>query len=72
MMDTSYLEETLRSHAIVVSQAVAAMAEIESMKAANAMAADLGHTIPYSADRFRDVVDEYGIDYNAVVGMFRR
>ena len=71
-MDTSYLEDTLKKIALIVSQAVSALAEIEAMKAANAMAADLGHTIPYSADRFRDVVDEYGIDYNMVVGMFRR
>lgn len=71
-MDTGYLEETLRSHAIVVSQAVAAMAEIESMKAANAMAADLGHTIPYGPEAFRDVIGECGLDYNMVIGMFRR
>ena len=71
-MDTGYLEEALKSHALVVSQAVSALAEIEAMKAANAMAVDLGHTIPYSADRFRDVPGEYGIDYNAVVGMFIR
>ncbi len=71
-MDTGYLEEALKSHAIVVSQAVVALAEIEAMKAENAMAADMGHTIPYSADRFRDVPGEYGIDYNSVVQMFRR
>lgn len=66
------MENTLRQHAVVVSQAVSALAEIEAMKAANAMAADLGHTIPYSADRFRDVPGEYGLDYNTVIGMFRR
>jgi len=71
-MDTSYLEDALKNHAIVVSQTVAALAEIEAMKAENAMAADLGHTIPYSEDRFRDVPGEYGIDHNSVVGMFRR
>jgi|GEM_PF-2243199 len=71
-MDTSYLENTLRQHAVVVSQAVSALAEIEAMKAANAMAADLGHTIPYGPEAFRDVIGECGIDYNAVVGMFRR
>lgn len=71
-MDTGYLEEALKSHAIVVSQAVAALAEIEAMKAANTMAADLGHTIPYGAESFRDVIGECGLDYNTVIGMFRR
>lgn len=71
-MDISYLENTLRQHAVVVSQAVSALAEIEAMKAANAMAADLGHTIPYGPEAFRNVIGECGIDYNAVVGMFRR
>lgn len=71
-MDTGYLEEALKSHAIVVSQAVSALAEIESMKAANVMAADLGHTIPYGPEAFRDVVGECGLGFNAVVGMFIR
>lgn len=71
-MDTGYLEDTLKNHAVVVSQAVSALAEIESMKAANTMAADLGHTIPYGPEAFRDVVGEYGIDYNMIIGMFRR
>ncbi|RRD75233.1 hypothetical protein [Tannerella forsythia] len=71
-MDTGYLEEALKSHAIVVSQAVSALAEIEAMKAANVMAADLGHTIPYGPEAFKDVVGECGLDYNAVVGMFIR
>lgn len=71
-MDTGYLEDALKNHAIVVSQAVAALAEIEAMKAANAMAADLGHTIPYGAESFRDVIGECGLDYNTVIGMFRR
>lgn len=71
-MDTGYLEEALKSHAIVVSQAVSALAEIGAMKAANVMAADLGHTIPYGPEAFKDVVGECGLDYNAVVGMFRR
>lgn len=71
-MDTGYLEEALKSHAIVVSQAVSALAEIEAMKAANTMAADLGHTIPYGAESFRDVIGECGLDYNMIIGMFRR
>lgn len=71
-MDTGYLEEALKSHAIVVSQAVSALAEIEAMKAANAMAADLGHTVPYGPESFRDVIGEYGLDYNCVVQMFKR
>lgn len=71
-MDTGYLEDALKSHAIVVSQTVAALAEIEAMKAANTMAADLGHTIPYGPESFRDVIGECGLGFNAVVGMFRR
>ena len=66
------MENTLRQHAVVVSQAVSALAEIESMKAANVMAADLGHTIPYGPESFRDVIGECGLDYNMVIGMFRR
>lgn len=72
MMDTSYLEDALKNHAVVVSQAVSALAEIEAMKAANAMAADLGHTIPYGPEAFKDVVGEYGLEYNMIIGMFRR
>lgn len=71
-MDTGYLEDALKNHAIVVSQTVAALAEIEAMKAANAMAADLGHTIPYGQESFMDVVGEYGLEYNMIIGMFRR
>ena len=56
-------EEILRRHV---------MAEIEAMKAANAMAADLGHTIPYGPESFRDVIGECGLGFNAVVGMFIR
>ena len=72
MMDTSYLEDALKNHAVVVSQAVSALAEIEAMKAANTMAADLGHTIPYGPESFRDVIGECGLGFNAVVGMFIR
>ena len=71
-MDTGYLEDALKNHAVVVSQAVSAMAEIEAMKAANAMAADLGHTIPYGPESFRDVIGECGLGFHAVVGMFIR
>lgn len=66
------MEDTLKKIALIVSQAVSALAEIEAMKAANAMAADLGHTIPYGAESFRDVIGECGLDYNTVIGMFRR
>ena len=66
------MEEALKSHAIVVSQAVSALAEIEAMKAANVMATDLGHTIPYGPEAFKDVVGEYGLEYNMIIGMFRR
>lgn len=71
-MDTGYLEDALKNHAIVVSQAVSALAEIEAMKAENAMAADMGHTIPYGPEAFRDVIGEYGLEYNMIIGMFRR
>lgn len=71
-MDTGYLEDALKNHAVVVSQAVSVLAEIEAMKAANTMAADLGHTIPYGPESFKDVVGEYGLDYNAVVSNFMR
>ena len=71
-MDTGYLEDALKNHAIVVSQAVSALAEIEAMKAANVMAADLGHTIPYGPEAFRDVVGECGLEYNTVVSNFMR
>lgn len=71
-MDTSYLEDTLRKHAFIVAQSVSALAEIEAMKAENAMAADMGHTIPYGPESFRDVIGECGLGFNAVVGMFIR
>lgn len=57
--------------AYVFAQAVAAMAEIESMKAANWMREDQGKTIAYGEEAFLAVIEEYGIHHNATTGLFQ-
>jgi hypothetical protein len=54
----------------VFAQAVAAMAEIESMKAANWMREMQGHTIAYGEEEFLDVIEKYQISNNAILAMF--
>ena len=56
-----------QSAAYVLAQAIAASAEIESMKAANWMREMKGETIAYGEKDFLDVIDKYGLHHNAVI-----
>jgi hypothetical protein len=54
----------------IFAQAVAAQAEIEAMKAANAHREMQGYSQAYGEDAFAAVVDKYGISHNAVLTTF--
>ena len=57
--------------AFVFSQSVAAMAAIESMKVTNRERVSKGNTEAYDEKAFLEVIDNYNIGYNDVVGLFR-
>ena len=57
--------------AYVMSQSVAAMAEIESMKAANRLRADNNFADAYGEEAFAQIADRFGIGHNAVIELFR-
>ena len=59
-----------QSAAYIHAQAVAALAEIEAMKAENWMREMKGHTIAYGEEEFLAVIDKYGIHHNAVLMTF--
>lgn len=52
--------------AYIMAQTACAIAEIESMKAANWMREDQGYTIAYGEEAFAAIPDKYGIHHNAV------
>jgi hypothetical protein len=56
--------------AYVHAQSVAALAEIEAMKAANQHREMQGYTQAYGEEAFLEVVDKYRIGHNAVVETF--
>ena len=53
--------------AYIFSQSVAAMAEIEAMKAANTYREMRGETIAYDEAAFMHVINQYGLGTNAVM-----
>ena len=57
--------------AYVFAQAVCAMAEIEGMKADNAMVALRDGYPMYVLDDFNRVIEKYGIHHNAVIGTYQ-
>jgi len=57
--------------AFVFAQAVAAMAEIEGMKAANASQAMKNDFPLYDEKKFMAVIDEYGLGYNTLMSELR-
>lgn len=52
--------------AFVISQSVAAQAEIEAMKAANQHREMQGYTQAYGEEAFLAIPDKYGLSHNAV------
>jgi len=57
--------------AYYIAQSVAAYAEIESMKAMNAMRKDQGYAQAYPEEAFLAVIEKYCLHHNAVVGFFK-
>lgn len=56
--------------ALVYSQSVACLCELEAMKALNAERADKGLAQAYGEDAFMTLPEKYGLGYNAVVAFF--
>lgn len=57
--------------AYIQAQSVAALCEIESMKAANTERQDQGYALAYDEEAFLAVIDRYGISHNAVLITFQ-
>lgn len=57
--------------AFVFANAVAAMAEIESMKIANHERAMQNHSPAYNEAAFLTIIEKYGIHHNAMLELFR-
>ena len=57
----------LRSAVLVFSQSVAALIEMEGMKALNAERDRRGHTPGYNEAAFAALIDRYSLGWNAVV-----
>lgn len=53
--------------AFIHAQAVAALSEIEAMKAANYTREQQGHTHAYGEDAFRQIQSDYVITHNSVL-----
>ena len=53
--------------AYIFSQSVAAMAEIEAMKAKNTYRKMRGETIAYDENAFMHVIDQYGLGSNTLL-----
>lgn len=56
--------------AYVQAQAVAALATIEGMKAANVERLNQGYALAYDEASFDGVAENYCISHNAVIGLF--
>lgn len=57
--------------AYVFSQSVAALAEIEGMKAENAHQEACGNSVAYGEDAFLAIANRYGVHHNSVCEIFR-
>lgn len=55
----------------IFSQSVAALAELEGMKAANTERKLNGQSLAYGEDAFNKVAERFGIGANQVIGYFR-
>lgn len=58
--------------AYIFAQSVAALAEIEGMKAENMIRESLGHSMAYDHVAFMEVIDRYGLHHNSVLTSFGR
>lgn len=56
--------------AYVVAQSVAALAEIEAMKAQNRYRIECGKQVAYGEEAFLELIDKYGVHHNAVLMTF--
>jgi len=56
--------------AYVFAQAVAALSEVEGMKAENMQREVLGQAMAYRRIDFQGVVEEYGLDHDTVTALF--
>lgn len=56
--------------AYVFAQAVSALAQIESMKAANAEREGRGESLAYPEDAFASVPDNYCLGHNSICQLF--
>jgi len=59
-----------QSAAYVHAKSVAAQAEIEAMKAANAYREMQGHTIAYDEESFLAIIDRYGLHSKAIMTLY--
>ena len=57
--------------AYVISQSIAALAEIEGMKADNMQRDVEGNSMAFRQKDFQDLIERYGIHHNGVIGLFR-
>jgi len=58
--------------AFIFAQSVAALIELEAMKAANIDRFQAGHTLKYSENAFMNLHEHYLIQHNAVIGFFNK
>jgi hypothetical protein len=58
--------------AYVVAMAACVNAEVAAMQAENQQRANRGESVAYTESAFRDLITNYGIHHNAVIGMFRQ
>ena len=59
-----------QSAAYVIANSIAAMAEIEGMKAENRSRVRRKASLAYTEEAFNDVVNKYGIHHNAMITLF--
>ena len=55
----------------VMAQTVCALAEVESMKAANQEREGQGYALAYDEAAFLSIPDKYGIHHNAICALFQ-
>lgn len=59
----------MRQVAYVMSQSVAALCRLEGMKTLNAERARRGYTEAYVEADFEEIINEFGLGHNAVMGL---
>lgn len=63
--------KAVQAAALVMSQAACAMARAAGMTAENQYRMACGNQVAYGEDAFLKLIDEYGIDHNAVVSTLK-